>query len=129
MEEYAVECPRCGENNPQNLHVGHKGFGLAKAGAGAILIGPVGLLAGFIGSKKLKIACLSCGKTWKYRAILRKTVDEWAEEFNIVITDYSAFDRNEKYTKNQILQLLNRKNYRRKSFLELLKEPPKDKHW
>lgn len=42
-----------------------KDFGAGKALTGAVLTGGVGLLAGFIGSGKVKITCLKCGCQWK----------------------------------------------------------------
>ena len=57
-----VRCPRCGS---AQLTANKKGFGLGKAAAGGLLLGPVGLLGGFIGSSKVKITCLKCGHTWK----------------------------------------------------------------
>lgn len=42
-----------------------KGFGAGKALTGAVLTGGVGLLAGFIGSGKVKITYLKCGCQWK----------------------------------------------------------------
>lgn len=57
-----LKCPKCGS---QQLHAGGKGFGLGKAAAGAVLLGPVGLLGGLLGSKKIMITCLSCGHKWQ----------------------------------------------------------------
>lgn len=57
-----LRCPKCGSTQ---LHAGDKGFGLGKAAAGGLLLGPVGLLGGMIGSKKVMITCLSCGKKWQ----------------------------------------------------------------
>ena len=57
-----VRCPKCGG---EQFAAGSKGFGLGKAVAGGFLLGPVGLLGGLIGSKKVKITCLGCGHTWK----------------------------------------------------------------
>ena len=39
------------------------GFSGGKAAAGAILLGPVGLLAGAFGKKKIKYQCKECGYT------------------------------------------------------------------
>lgn len=61
-EEEPVRCPRC---RSTQLTANRKGFGLGKAAAGGLLLGPVGLLGGFLGSSKVKITCLKCGYTWK----------------------------------------------------------------
>lgn len=57
-----LKCPRCCSTQ---LHAGDKGFGLGKAAAGGVLLGPVGLLGGLIGSKKVMITCLKCGYKWQ----------------------------------------------------------------
>lgn len=61
-DEEPVRCPRC---RSTQLTANKKGFGLGKATAGGLLLGPVGLLGGFLGSSKVKITCLKCGYTWK----------------------------------------------------------------
>ena len=53
-----VCCPLCGSSR---IQAGRKGYGVGKAAAGALLLGPVGLLGGFIGSSKVKVTCLKCG--------------------------------------------------------------------
>lgn len=53
-----IRCPKCNSNQ---LYAGKKGFSGKKAAAGAIITGGVGLLAGTIGSNKIKITCLNCG--------------------------------------------------------------------
>lgn len=60
-QEEAVKCPRCAS---QQIYVRDKGFGLGKAVAGGLLLGGVGLLGGFIGSKKIRISCLKCNHSW-----------------------------------------------------------------
>lgn len=57
-----VKCPSCGS---AQISAGNKGFGLGKAVAGGVLLGPVGLLSGFIGSGQVTLACLRCGNRWK----------------------------------------------------------------
>lgn len=57
-----VRCPKCGSNQ---LTTNRKGFSGKKAVGGAILTGGIGLLAGTIGSNKVKITCLACGKEFK----------------------------------------------------------------
>lgn len=60
--EDTLSCPKC---KSTQLHAGNKGFGLGKAAAGGILLGPVGLLGGLVGSKKVMITCLKCGHKWQ----------------------------------------------------------------
>ena len=57
-----IRCPSCGSNQ---VTAGNKGFGLGKAATGGLLLGPVGLLSGLIGSKQVVVTCLKCGKQWK----------------------------------------------------------------
>lgn len=57
-----IRCPRCGSNQ---FAAGSKGFGLGKAVAGGLLLGPVGLLSGFIGKGDVMLSCLRCGNRWK----------------------------------------------------------------
>ena len=55
-----VYCPFCGSTN---LITNQKGFGAGKALTGALLTGGIGLLAGFIGSKDIKVTCMHCKET------------------------------------------------------------------
>jgi stress response protein SCP2/tellurite resistance protein len=56
-----IVCPRCGSTN---IRTGEKGFGLGKAAIGGLILGPIGLLGGFIGKNKLKLTCQACGRSW-----------------------------------------------------------------
>ena len=56
-----IRCPRCGSTQ---ITADKKGFSGGKAVAGAVLAGPIGVLAGTMGSNKVKITCLSCGNTF-----------------------------------------------------------------
>ncbi|MEO2075363.1 MAG: TerD family protein [Bacillus sp. (in: firmicutes)] len=56
-----IICPRC---HSSNVRTGKKGFGLGKAAVGGLILGPVGLLGGFIGKNQLKFTCNNCGSTW-----------------------------------------------------------------
>lgn len=58
----SIICPKCKAKNAYNA--GSKGFGLGKAAIGGVLIGPVGLLGGLIGSNKTVITCLKCNHKW-----------------------------------------------------------------
>lgn len=55
-------CPKC---KSEHITANKKGYGAAKGLGGLVLTGGVGLLAGFIGSKKVLLTCLNCGKQWK----------------------------------------------------------------
>jgi tellurium resistance protein TerD len=57
-----IRCPKCGSTQ---ITASNKGFGLGKAAVGGILLGPVGLLGGLIGSKKVVVSCLKCGHQWQ----------------------------------------------------------------
>lgn len=59
--EPPMHCPNCLSTH---LTSNKRGFGLGKAVVGGALTGGVGLLAGFLGSGKIKISCLKCGHTW-----------------------------------------------------------------
>lgn len=90
MEE-KIKCPKCGSEQIAALK---KGFSGGKAAAGAVLTGGIGLLAGFHGSGKVKVACMACGNKWdpveladhqktqkNQQAI--KAHKEWQKEFYI----------------------------------------------
>lgn len=57
-----IKCPRCGSTQ---ITAQNKGFGLGKAAIGGLALGPVGLLGGLVGSKKINIVCLKCGHKWQ----------------------------------------------------------------
>ena len=56
--EDQVKCPKCYSTQ---ISADKKGFSGTKAVAGAAMTGGIGLLAGTIGSNKVKITCLRCG--------------------------------------------------------------------
>ena len=58
----AFACPKCGSTN---LTGDKKGFGLGKALVGGVLLGGVGLLGGFVGSRKITVTCMQCGHAWE----------------------------------------------------------------
>jgi len=57
-----LKCPKC---NSTNLTANNKGFGLGKAAVGGVLLGPVGLLGGLVGSKNAVFVCLKCGNQFE----------------------------------------------------------------
>lgn len=61
-EQGIAYCPKCMSISIQPLK---KGFGLGKAIAGGVLLGPVGLLGGAIGKNKVEMYCMKCGNKWK----------------------------------------------------------------
>src|SRR5262245_44072627 len=56
VRDHPVTCPRCGSTQ---ITAYKRGFGSGSAIAGAVLLGPIGLLGGLFGSGKIQIACLS----------------------------------------------------------------------
>lgn len=62
QQEEKIRCPYC---NSTNVHAHTKGFSGKKAAAGAVAFGVAGALAGTIGSNKVQLTCLNCGKTFK----------------------------------------------------------------
>ena len=57
-----LACPKCGCTT---LSDQKRGFGIGKAVIGAAAVGPLGLVAGNIGSKKIQVKCMHCGHKWK----------------------------------------------------------------
>lgn len=57
----AVTCPKCG--SPQ-ITANQRGFSGGLALGGAVLMGPLGLLAGTSGKNKILVTCLACGHQW-----------------------------------------------------------------
>jgi RNA polymerase subunit RPABC4/transcription elongation factor Spt4 len=71
----ASTCPNCGEPNPAlrmvcpvcgsaNFTSVKKGFSIGKAAAGGVLLGPLGLLGGALGSNDTAFRCQKCGYRW-----------------------------------------------------------------
>jgi tellurium resistance protein TerD len=56
-----TKCPVC---HSTDFRVEKQGFSLGKAGIGAVLLGPIGLIGGLHGGEKLINVCLNCGKRW-----------------------------------------------------------------
>jgi hypothetical protein len=81
-------CPKCGSDQ---LAATKKGFSGGKALAGAVLTGGVGLLAGTIGSNKIKCTCLACGHT--FPAGQGKVVYEPGEEPVTPAVDLASQER------------------------------------
>lgn len=62
MADDQIRCPKC---TSTQLTASNKGFNLIKATVGGVLLGSIGLLGGFWGSKKTMITCLKCGNKWE----------------------------------------------------------------
>lgn len=61
------KCPMCGEKvRWVKVDQSKKGFSVGKAAAGAFLLGPVGLVGGALGKKKVYYACGNCGFQHEY---------------------------------------------------------------
>jgi hypothetical protein len=67
MGKAPEKCPMCGEKDKWILvDSGNKGFSVGKAAAGALLLGPVGLVGGALGKRKECYCCGKCGFSHEY---------------------------------------------------------------
>lgn len=57
----APACAKCGSTS---ITYNKKGFSGGKAIIGAVAFAGVGLLAGLIGSNKIRATCIKCGNSW-----------------------------------------------------------------
>lgn len=62
VQDNVAKCPKCGSTS---LQARKKGVSVGKAVTGALLVGPLGLVAGGIGMNKVEIVCLNCGNVFK----------------------------------------------------------------
>lgn len=85
-----VLCPKCGSDQ---VTANKKGFSGKKAVVGAVLTGGVGLLAGTLGSNKVKITCLSCGHEFK-PGQGAKSKEDFAKKKCRLLSDNSCIIRN-----------------------------------
>lgn len=61
------KCPMCGEKtNWKMVDERNKGFSVGKAVAGAVLLGPIGLVGGALGKKRQSYYCGKCGFNHEY---------------------------------------------------------------
>ncbi|MDR3587106.1 MAG: TerD family protein [Desulfosporosinus sp.] len=74
-DQGGMSCPRC---HSTQVTAGKKGFGFGKALVGGVLLGPVGILAGFIGSRNMEFACLSCRERWN--AASNRNTAQWLQQ-------------------------------------------------
>lgn len=88
IEQEYIFCPKCFSTQ---IHSEQTGFSGGKALVGAITVGPLGLLAGTIGSKKVNMTCLKCTNRFKAGEALlssHKEVKDLVENFeNRLIED------------------------------------------
>lgn len=54
-------CPSCGAVDEWNIvGTGNQGFSVGKAAIGGLLLGPIGLVGGALGKKKVVYYCRNC---------------------------------------------------------------------
>lgn len=68
-----IRCPKCSSNNVVS---GRKGFGFGRATIGALLLGPIGFMAGGIGSKTILMQCMDCSHTWNQANEIRRAKED-----------------------------------------------------
>lgn len=62
MGKAPLACPACGSiKDWVKVDTSNKGFSVGKAAAGAVLLGPIGLVGGALGKKKETYYCKNCG--------------------------------------------------------------------
>lgn len=62
------KCPMCGEREKWvNVEELKKGYSVGKAAVGAVLFGPLGLVGGMLGKKKVFYCCGNCGFQHEYK--------------------------------------------------------------
>lgn len=63
-----TKCPMCGEVEKWiKIETQKKGFSVGKAAAGALLLGPIGLVGGALGKKHSTYCCGNCGFSHVYK--------------------------------------------------------------
>ena len=61
------QCPMCGEIAKWiRIDEQNKGFSVGKAAIGGLLLGPIGLIGGALGKKKVMYRCGNCGFEHEY---------------------------------------------------------------
>ena len=64
-----IRCPMCSTQEQwKKVDTQKKGFSVGKAAIGGILLGPVGLIGGALGKKKVYYCCGKCGFEHEYNA-------------------------------------------------------------
>jgi hypothetical protein len=61
INEDKITCPKCGS---AQIHIDTKGVSGLKACCGGAMCGPLGLLFGLSGAKKVRKTCLKCNNSW-----------------------------------------------------------------
>ena len=61
------KCPMCDERNMwKKVDTTKKGFSVGKAAVGGLIFGPLGLIGGALGKKKVWYCCGKCGFQHEY---------------------------------------------------------------
>lgn len=87
--EYLL-CPKC---HSKELHTEHQGFSGGKALVGAAITGGIGILAGTIGSREVRITCIKCGHHFKAGEAIIEKRDTAKIEMEAKIVDFMKQDK------------------------------------
>lgn len=69
MAKAPRRCPMCKERRSwKKIDTQRKGFSVGKAVVGRVIAGPIGLVGGALGKKKVFYACGNCGFKHEYNA-------------------------------------------------------------
>ncbi|MCD2422084.1 hypothetical protein LQ567_04875 [Niabella pedocola] len=100
MSQDLIKCPKCGSSQ---IAAGKKGFSGKKAVVGGLLTGGIGILAGTLGSNKVKITCMACGNNWfpsqyqsqtvkyEHRRVQQEEIDKATQQAVIRSAQKAAF--------------------------------------
>ncbi len=76
------QCPNCGSDQ---LMAQNRGFDLKSAIVGDVIAGPVGILAGTIGSNDTVLTCLTCGNVFYPQTVMVEDSNDLVNDPTVII--------------------------------------------